>query len=89
MGKFQNSIVWLRHDLRIEDHSALKKACLESENIYLLFIFDVDILKGLDKDDQRVTFIWDSLVHIKKKLEDTKSNLSYRFQFEFFSLNCC
>ena len=40
MGKFKNSIVWLRHDLRLEDHTALKKAYLESENVYLLFIFD-------------------------------------------------
>ena len=72
MGKFKNSIVWLRHDLRLEDHTALKKAYLESENVYLLFIFDTDILSKLEKDDQRVSFIWNSLVHMKEKLASTK-----------------
>ena len=45
MTKYKNSIVWLRHDLRLEDHTALKKACIESENVYLLFVFDHDIIK--------------------------------------------
>ena len=37
MTKYKNSIVWLRHDLRLEDHAALKKACIESTSISYLF----------------------------------------------------
>ena len=75
MTKYKNSIVWLRHDLRLEDHTALKKACIESENVYLLFVFDHDILKPLKKDDKRVSFIWNSLVCMKQKLEETKGKV--------------
>ena len=75
MTKYKNSIVWLRHDLRLEDHTALKKACIESENVYLLFVFDHDILKPLKKDDKRVSFIWNSLVCMKQKLEETKGKI--------------
>ena len=65
---YKRSLVWLRHDLRLSDHTALK-ASVESEQIYLIFNFDPRILKHLDKNDQRVSFIWDSLESMRQQLE--------------------
>ncbi|NCX61726.1 MAG: deoxyribodipyrimidine photo-lyase, partial [Betaproteobacteria bacterium] len=58
----QQSLVVLRRDLRLEDHQALAQACRRSQSVYMLFVFDRDILDLLpEKLDRRVDFIWQSL----------------------------
>jgi deoxyribodipyrimidine photo-lyase len=55
------SIFWFRRDLRTEDNTALTNALKSDVPVLPIFIFDDDILDGLDKDDARVNFIYDSL----------------------------
>ncbi len=47
----QKALVWLRRDLRLYDHAALHHALQESEQVWLAFIFDTDILKPLLKGE--------------------------------------
>ncbi len=65
---FRHSIVWLRRDLRLMDHTALEHALRVSQTVSLLFIFDTDLLEGLPRDDRRLTFIWQSLDDIRRRL---------------------
>jgi len=67
---------WYRRDLRLKDNVGLR-AALRSENpVIPLFIFDPAILDKLDdKNDKRVTFIYDTLNDMKKELQEKGSDL--------------
>ncbi len=70
------NIFWFRRDLRFIDNTGLFYALSESLPVLPIFIFDSEILSRLeDKTDARVTFIFDSLLKLKKELEDKGSSL--------------
>jgi deoxyribodipyrimidine photo-lyase len=70
-----SSLCWIRRDLRLHDHAALSKALSDGETT-LVFIFDSYILEKLkNKQDRRVTFIYQSLVAIEKELAKKGSSL--------------
>ncbi|CAM3732335.1 deoxyribodipyrimidine photo-lyase [Polynucleobacter antarcticus] len=73
----QKALVWLRRDLRLYDHAALHHALKNSQQVWLTFIFDIDILEPLRTDniknqalshDRRVDFIWQGLQQIDEAL---------------------
>ncbi|MBK9040073.1 MAG: deoxyribodipyrimidine photo-lyase [Bdellovibrionales bacterium] len=73
------SIVWLRRDLRLEDHEALTRACSESNRIVVVFVFDTHILGKLkSKSDPRVSFIYESIREIDNQLKKLGSRLIVR-----------
>lgn len=59
-------ILWFRRDLRVNDSALLHFAKGE---VLPIFIFDKNILDSLPKDDKRVTFIYDSVLKLKKSLK--------------------
>ena len=59
MNNTKISVVWLRRDLRLEDHAALYHALKGEYPVLPVFIFDTNILNRLeDKADKRVQFIY-------------------------------
>src|SRR5690606_12420439 len=69
------NICWLRRDLRLQDNHALSEATLAGET-QIVFVFDTKILNKLkNKNDQRVSFIYDSLIEIEKELQKRGSSL--------------
>jgi len=69
-------VVWLRRDLRLQDHAALYHALKENNNVVLVFIFDTVILNDLeDKSDARVEFIHQSLLTLQAQLKELGSSL--------------
>jgi len=71
-----NSLVWLRRDLRLYDHNALYQALKNSKSVYCCFIFDIKILDKLSiKNDRRIDFIWHALKEIKVDLISQGSDL--------------
>ncbi|KAB7884945.1 cryptochrome/photolyase family protein [Poseidonibacter ostreae] len=69
-------VLWFRRDLRVEDSALLANA---SKNVLPIFIFDKNILKKLDKNDKRVTFIYKSVLELKKKLQGLNLDLAIFF----------
>jgi deoxyribodipyrimidine photo-lyase len=69
------SLFWFRRDLRIEDNTALINALNSNYPVLPIFIFDNDILEGLDRNDARVNFIYDCLEKIDSVLKMNKSSL--------------
>lgn len=61
------NIFWFRRDLRLEDNKGLYEACLNGTTLPV-FIFDTEILKHLEKDDARVSYIHKSLTQIQHTL---------------------
>jgi len=78
-GNSAISICWLRRDLRLEDNAALYHALKGEHPVLLLFIFDKNILDKLPEDDARVTFIYETLEHIKEELQEKGSDLLVKY----------
>lgn len=76
-------ILWFRRDLRVKDSAILAKA---KNEVLPIFIFDTDILNSLPKDDKRVSFIYKSVLKLKKELQDIGLDLAvfYGKPFEIF-----
>ncbi|WP_172826811.1 deoxyribodipyrimidine photo-lyase [Flammeovirga sp. SJP92] len=73
--KKEISIFWFRRDLRLYDNAALSYALNNDHPTLLLFIFDTDIINELDRDDARITFIYDQLEKINHQLKVINSSL--------------
>ena len=66
--KIARALVWLRRDLRTEDHAALHHALRAARQVWCVFVFDRAILDLLPRADRRVEFIRDSLVGVDAEL---------------------
>ncbi|SDK72217.1 deoxyribodipyrimidine photo-lyase [Pedobacter sp. ok626] len=78
--KKEISICWLRRDLRIADNAALYHALKGNYPVLLLFIFDKNILSKLpNKDDARVTFIYDTLLQLQSNLSQFNSTIQIKY----------
>ncbi len=70
------NIFWLRRDLRLDDNHGLYAALRSGLPVLTVFIFDKNILKKLeDKNDARVSFIYNRLEKIHKELEIIGSSI--------------
>lgn len=71
----KRSVFWFRRDLRMEDNTALIEALKSSEEVMSVFIFDQQILQELPIDDARVSFIYDIITNLNKKLKEYESSV--------------
>ncbi|SHN07690.1 cryptochrome/photolyase family protein [Mucilaginibacter sp. OK098] len=70
------SIFWFRRDLRLDDNAGLYHALKSAPPVLPVFIFDKEILDQLeDKDDARVTFIYQTVEALDKELQQHGSSL--------------
>ena len=63
------ALVWLRRDLRVDDHAALYHALRAARQVWCVFVLDRAILDPLPRVDRRVEFIRDSLVGVDAELQ--------------------
>lgn len=74
------TVFWFRRDLRLHDNAGLYHALKGPNPVLCLFIFDRDILDKLeDKDDARVTFIYNTIAQLDKELHKHKSSLLVKY----------
>jgi deoxyribodipyrimidine photo-lyase len=81
--------MWLRRDLRLNDNAALCHALQDKNPVIPIFIFDKNILDGLeDKKDRRVEFIHEALIEIQQQLETHNSTIQvfYNTPAEVFKI---
>jgi len=65
-----SALVWLRRDLRCDDHAALHYALRRYQRVYCAFVFDTDILDALpSRCDRRVEFIHASVLELHAQLQ--------------------
>jgi deoxyribodipyrimidine photo-lyase len=70
------NVFWFRRDLRLNDNAGLYHALKEQMPVVMLFIFDRNILDGLEnKKDARVSFIYGALVSLQKQLEKYNTSI--------------
>ncbi|WP_295669613.1 deoxyribodipyrimidine photo-lyase [uncultured Mucilaginibacter sp.] len=74
--KIPVSVFWFRRDLRLNDNAGLYHALKSPNPVLPVFIFDKEILDQLeDKDDARVTFIYQTITALDKQLQEYGSSL--------------
>ncbi|MDR3693174.1 deoxyribodipyrimidine photo-lyase [Mucilaginibacter sp.] len=70
------SVFWFRRDLRLDDNAGLYHALKSPYPVLPVFIFDKEILAQLeDKDDGRVTFIYETITELDHQLQKHSSSL--------------
>lgn len=70
------TIFWFRRDLRLDDNAGLYHALKSEHPVVPVFIFDTNILDDLEeKEDKRISFIYDTLQGLQKELVKKKSTL--------------
>lgn len=76
-------VLWFRRDLRIHDSKLL---ALDGE-VLPIFIFDTKILRGLEKKDRRVSFIFEQILKLKADLKAIGLDLAlfYGTPFDVFT----
>ncbi|HEY4197503.1 MAG TPA: deoxyribodipyrimidine photo-lyase [Mucilaginibacter sp.] len=80
MDKTPVNIFWFRRDLRLHDNAGLYHALKGDNPVLCLFIFDRAILGKLeDKDDARVTFIYQTIDELDKELKKHGSSLLVKY----------
>ena len=75
------ALVWLRRDLRLDDHAALYHALKTARQVWCVFVFDRAILDALPRADRRVEFIHQSLVELDAALRARGGGLLVRLCF--------
>jgi len=74
------SICWFRRDLRLQDQTAFYHALKSGFPVLPIFIFDTEILNKLEnKKDSRVTFLYDTIGHLKKELNALGSDMEVHY----------
>lgn len=77
---YKINLFWFRRDLRLEDNAGLYHALKREIPVLPIFIFDINILDKLeDKDDARVTFIYDTILKLQKSLEEYGSSILVKY----------
>ncbi len=72
----KKALVWIRRDIRLQDHVALAAATWQAESVAVVFVLDRVILDALqDRDDRRMTFIYESLRELDQNLKAAGSHL--------------
>ena len=68
------NIFWFRRDLRLDDNVGFYEALKSDLPVLPIFIFDSEILEKLPKDDARVTFIFETLQHMRKTFQNENNS---------------
>ena len=63
--------------MRFDDNHGLYKALNSSNCVIPIFIFDKNIIEELDKDDPRITLIYDRLVYLNKKIKEFNTKILF------------
>ena len=76
MERYPVSLVWLRRDLRLDDHVALFRAAQASERVVCAFVLDPPLLRGPRVGAPIVQFFFDSVRVLRERLRAAGSDLA-------------
>ena len=76
MERYPVSLVWLRRDVRLDDHVALFRAAQASERVVCAFVLDRSLLRGRRVGAPIVQFFFDSLGVLRERLRAAGSDLA-------------
>jgi deoxyribodipyrimidine photo-lyase len=72
------ALLWLRRDLRLRDHPALRAALTETDRVIPVFCFDEALLRGRHASGPRTQFLLECLADLDRSLRQRGSSLVVR-----------
>ena len=69
MGKAKVNIVWLKRDLRLQDHAPLQEAEQAAIPYLILYIFEPQLIQYPDTSDRHLQFIYHSILALDQELK--------------------
>ena len=63
------SLVWLRNDLRMDDNPALRKACINSDEVHCIYIYSLEQMKLHNDANCKIEFIINNLKDLDNSLQ--------------------
>jgi deoxyribodipyrimidine photo-lyase len=72
------AILWLRRDLRVHDHPALRAALERADGVVPFFCFDDRLLHGRHESGPRTQFMLECLADLREGLRERGSDLVLR-----------
>jgi deoxyribodipyrimidine photo-lyase len=72
------ALLWLRRDLRVRDHPALRAAIDSADGVMAVFCFDPGLLQGRHASGPRTQFLLECLTDLDGSLRDRGSRLFVR-----------
>ncbi|MEN3013501.1 MAG: deoxyribodipyrimidine photo-lyase [Endomicrobiia bacterium] len=67
-------IIWIKRELRVVDNKLL--SCTDSLDVLPIFIFDKDKLYNLNKNNKRISFLFQQLIKFKSLLRKNKLDIA-------------
>jgi deoxyribodipyrimidine photo-lyase len=74
------NVVWLKRDLRLSDHAAIKVAVDAQQPFILLYIFDPQLIEAEDSDVRHWRFVQQSLNDLNEQLINWKSEVYVAYE---------
>ncbi len=68
MAEIEYQIVWLKRDLRLQDHQPLFEAAKTGQPVMLLYVFEPALMEAPDYDVRHARFVWQSLQSLLRQL---------------------
>ncbi|MDG1040009.1 MAG: deoxyribodipyrimidine photo-lyase [Polaribacter sp.] len=75
MNKKTVNIVWLKRDIRSQDHEPLQKAMQSGIPYYIIYIFEPSLIEHPDTSPRHLKFIYHSIKSLNKTLEPFNRNV--------------
>ena len=69
------AVVWLKRDLRLQDHEALHKALQSSKKVLLLYVFEKFLLEDSYTSERHWNFIQESLQELNSQLQPLQTKV--------------
>ena len=69
------ALFWFRRDLRLDDNVGLYHAIKNETKVVSIFIFDIDILNRLPKEDSRVCFLHQQIEELNQQLAESNKKI--------------
>ncbi len=82
------NVIWLKRDLRLQDHEPLKKGIEAGLPLVLLYCFEPSLIQAEQSDIRHWRFVWQSIQDLNNKLKffDTQVHVFFREVDEVFSI---
>lgn len=64
----EKGLVWFRRDLRVTDHAALYHALQRCRQVFVVFVYETELLRPLPRVDRRVEFIQQAVTALDQQL---------------------
>lgn len=74
------ALVWLKRDLRLQDHQPLQAAIASGQPVLLCYIFEPSLVQAAQSDTRHWRFVWESLEDLQLQLDPFQTQIAIFYE---------